>query len=448
MNNPVASDFGTNSIGKLLIRQAVPASVGILVMSLNILIDTIFVGQWIGSHAIAAINVVLPVSFFIAALGMSIGVGGASIISRALGATTKSKAIRTFGNQITLTLILTLTLVIFGLYFTDEIVPIFGGKGSIYTPAKTYYRIILYGVPLLALSMMGNTVIRAEGKPKFAMYAMIIPSITNLILDIILIKILNLGMYGAAWATTGSYLLCFLFILWFFISKHSEMKLRLHDFRLSKQIVIEISGLGSVTLSRQAVVSVTYLLMNNILYDFGGETSVTSYAIVSRMLMFALFPIFGITQGFIPIAGYNYGAKEYKRVKQTITISLRYSVALATIVFLLLFVFSELITRAFTTDLLVIQKTPNVMRWVFAATPIIAIQLIGAAYFQAIGKATSALLLSLSRQAFLFIPLIFILPLWYGELGVWIAFPVADLLSTILTAYFLRKEIKQNLKII
>jgi Na+-driven multidrug efflux pump len=108
MNNPVASDFGTNSIGKLLIRQAVPASVGILVMSLNILIDTIFVGQWIGSHAIAAINVVLPVSFFIAALGMSIGVGGASIISRALGATTKSKAIRTFGNQITLTLILTL----------------------------------------------------------------------------------------------------------------------------------------------------------------------------------------------------------------------------------------------------------------------------------------------------------------------------------------------------
>ena len=448
MNNPVVSDFGTNSIGKLLIRQAVPASVGILVMSLNILIDTIFVGQWIGSNAIAAINVVLPVSFFIAALGMSIGVGGASIISRALGATTKLKAIRTFGNQISLTLILTLTFIIFGLYFTDEIVPIFGGKGSIYTPAKTYYRIILYGVPLLALSMMGNTVIRAEGKPKFAMYAMIIPSITNLILDIILIKILNLGMYGAAWATTGSYLLCFLFILWFFISEHSEMKLRLHDFRLSKQIVLEISGLGSVTLSRQAVVSVTYLLMNNILYDFGGETSVTAYAIVSRMLMFALFPIFGITQGFIPIAGYNYGAKEYKRVKQTITISLRYSIALATIVFLLLFVFSELITRAFTTDLLVIQKTPNVMRWVFAATPIIAIQLIGAAYFQAIGKATSALLLSLSRQAFLFIPLIFILPLWYGELGVWIAFPVADLLSTILTGYFLRKEIKQNLKII
>ena len=448
MNNPVVSDFGTNSIGKLLIRQAVPASVGILVMSLNILIDTIFVGQWIGSNAIAAINVVLPVSFFIAALGMSIGVGGASIISRALGATTKLKAIRTFGNQISLTLILTLTFIIFGLYFTDEIVPIFGGKGSIYTPAKTYYRIILYGVPLLALSMMGNTVIRAEGKPKFAMYAMIIPSITNLILDIILIKILNLGMYGAAWATTGSYLLCFLFILWFFISEHSEMKLRLHDFRLSKQIVLEISGLGSVTLSRQAVVSVTYLLMNNILYDFGGETSVTAYAIVSRMLMFALFPIFGITQGFIPIAGYNYGAKEYKRVKQTITISLRYSIALATIVFLLLFVFSELITRAFTTDLLVIQKTPNVMRWVFAATPIIAIQLIGAAYFQAIGKATSALLLSLSRQAFLFIPLIFILPLWYGELGVWVAFPVADLLSTILTGYFLRKELKQNLKII
>ena len=446
MAKPIVSDFGTEPIGKLLVRQAVPAAIGILVMSLNILIDTIFVGHWIGSQAIAAINVVLPVSFFIAALGMSIGVGGSSIISRALGSKSKSKALKTFGNQITLTLTLTLTFIAFGLFFIDEIIPVFGGKGAIYEPAKIYYRIVLYGVPLLALCMMGNTVIRAEGKPKFAMYAMMIPSVSNLILDVILIKFLDLGMTGAAWATTFSYAFCFAFVFWFFISKHSEMKINWSHLGLKKKIVSEISSLGSVTLTRQAVVSVTYLLMNNILFDFGGETSVTAYAIVSRMLMFALFPIFGITQGFIPIAGFNYGAKNYNRVKQTIGIAIRYSIILATLIFVLLFGFPELTTKAFTTDISVIEKTPNAMRWVFAATPIIAIQLIGAAYFQAVGKATPALLLTLSRQAFFFIPLIFILPLWYGELGVWMAFPASDVLSTLVTAYFLQKEIKNNLK--
>ena len=446
MAKAIVSDFGTEPIGKLLVRQAVPAAIGILVMSLNILIDTIFVGHWIGSQAIAAINVVLPVSFFIAALGMSIGVGGSSVISRALGSKSKSKALKTFGNQITLTLTLTLTFIAFGLFFIDEIIPVFGGKGTIYEPSKIYYRIVLYGVPLLALCMMGNTVIRAEGKPKFAMYAMMIPSVSNLILDVILIKFLDLGMTGAAWATTFSYAFCFAFVFWFFISKHSEMKINWSHLGLKKKIVSEISSLGSVTLTRQAVVSVTYLLMNNILFDFGGETSVTSYAIVSRMLMFALFPIFGITQGFIPIAGFNYGAKNYNRVKQTIGIAIRYSIILATLIFVLLFGFPQLITKAFTTDIYVIEKTPNAMRWVFAATPIIAIQLIGAAYFQAVGKATPALLLTLSRQAFFFIPLIFILPLWYGELGVWMAFPASDVLSTLVTAYFLQKEIKNNLK--
>ena len=440
MNPSTSNNFGTESIGKLLIKQAVPASIGILVMSLNILVDTIFVGHWIGSQAIAAINVVLPVSFFIAALGMSIGIGGSSIISRALGAKQVPKALKTFGNQITMTIILTFTLVFFGLYYIETIIPAFGGKGTIFEPAKIYYRIVLYGVPFLALSMMGNTVIRAEGKPKFAMYAMMIPSITNLLLDVLLINVMDLGMMGAAWATTGSYILCFVFILWFFISNNSEMKISLPHFKLQKSIVAEISNLGSVTLSRQAVVSVTYLLMNNILFDFGGETSVTSYAIVSRMLMFALFPIFGITQGFVPIAGYNYGAKNYDRVKQTIRIAIIYAMVMASIVFILLISFPELITRMFTTDVMVIKKTPTAMRWVFAATPIIAVQLIGSAYFQAVGKAIPALLLTLSRQGFFFIPLIFILPLWYGELGVWMAFPVSDVLSTLLTAYVLYRE--------
>ncbi|WP_191858343.1 MATE family efflux transporter [Hanstruepera ponticola] len=447
MKKSTSVDLGTQPIGKLLIKQAVPASIGILVMSLNILVDTIFVGNWIGSTAIAAINVVLPVSFFIAALGMSIGIGGSSIISRALGANNSNKALKTFGNQLTLTLLLTVTMIAFGLYYVDDIIPAFGGKGNIFEPAKIYYTIVLYGVPFLALCMMGNTVIRAEGKPKFAMYAMMIPSVGNLLLDYLFINVLDYGMVGAAWATTGSYLLCFAFILWFFLSENSELKIKWHHFGLNLPIIKEIGSLGFVTLARQAVVSITYLFMNNILFELGGETSVTAYAIVGRMLMFALFPVYGITQGFLPIAGYNFGAQQYGRVRESINTAIKYAIALATLVFILLMIFPEGITKLFTSNTDVIAETPSAMRWVFAATPIIALQLIGAAYFQAVGKATPALLLTLTRQGFFFIPLIFILPIFYGELGVWMSFPIADVLATIVTAYFLNREIKRNLKI-
>jgi putative MATE family efflux protein len=444
MRDNTSVNLGIKPISTLLIQQAVPASIGILVMSLNVLIDTIFVGRWIGSNAIAAINVVLPVSFFIAALGMSIGIGGASIISRALGDNDKKKAILTFGNQITLTIILTVVLVVLGLVFVDFIIPSFGGKGSLFKPAKIYYKIILYGVPILAFCMMANNSIRAEGKPKIAMYAMLLPSISNLFLDYIFIYILDLGMLGAAWATTISYGVCAIYILTFLISKKSEFQLRSNDFKLNNDIIKEIGSLGLVTLSRQAMVSITVLLVNNILFRLGGESTVAVYAIISRMLMFATFPILGITQGFLPIAGYNYGAKKFQRVMEVIRVSIQYATILSTVVFCVIFYFSSSIAGVFTSDIQINKEVPGTLKIVFFALPIVGIQLIGSAYFQAIGKSIPALLLTLTRQGFFFIPLIFLLPLKMGILGVWISFPIAELLSTIVTIFYLRREIKKT----
>lgn len=437
--------LGTLPISKLLIQQAIPASIGILVMSLNILIDTIFVGQWIGSEAIAAINVVLPVSFFIAALGMAIGVGGASIISRSLGEKNIIKAEQTFGNQITLTFLITILVVIFGLFFVNQIIPIFGGKGSLFSFAKTYYVIVMYGVPVLAFCMMANNTIRAEGKPKNAMYAMLLPSISNLTLDYIFIKVFDMGMMGAAWATSLSYGVCATYIIYFFLSGQSILRPKLSNFFINYNTVLQITSLGSVTLVRQAMVSLTVLLVNNILFTIGGESSITVYAIISRMLMFATFPIFGITQGFLPIAGYNYGAKNWLRVRNIINTSILYSSVLATIVFLLIFFYSDFIPQIFSKDVIVSEQTPMALRYVFMALPIIGIQLIGAAYFQAIGKAKPALLLTLSRQGFFFIPLLFLLPPYIGIDGVWLSFPIADLLSTLVTIYFLNRSIRKEL---
>ncbi|MFN3755871.1 MAG: MATE family efflux transporter [Flavobacterium sp.] len=436
--------LGTDNIKQLLWKQAVPASIGILFMSVNIIVDTIFVGQWIGSLAIAAVSVVLPITFLISSLGMAIGIGGSSIISRALGAKDHEKARQTFGNQITMTLALALFFVIAGLFFGEEILLLFGANGTIMTPAREFFYPVLLGVPFLALCMMGNNVIRAEGKPKFAMMAMIIPAFGNIILDIVFIKFLNMGMFGAALATTISYFMCFSYILWFFVFK-SELKPQLSDYLLKSELVKEISSLGMVTFSRQGVVSLLAIILNHTLFVYGGEAAVTVYGIISRMLMFALFPILGITHGFLPIAGYNIGAEKHNRVKEVIAVSIKYAALLASIIFVFIVVFAKQIVSVFTKDIAIIEQTPEAMIWVFAATPIIALQLIGAAYFQAAGKAIPALLLTLTKQGFFLIPLVLLLPKYFGIFGIWVAFPISDLLSTLITAYFLKREMTTKL---
>lgn len=161
--------------------------------------------------------------------------------------------------------------------------------------------------------------------------------------------------------------------------------------------------------------------------------------------MFALFPVLGITQGFLPIAGFNYGANKYYRVKETIYTAIKYAMLLGFCIFLLIMIFPGSITAVFTDDSTVLNDAPKAMRWVFAATPIVVIQLIGAAYFQAVGKALPAFLLTLTRQGIFFIPLILLLPRYYGELGVWISFPLSDVLSTVVTGYFLNREIRHKL---
>lgn len=439
-----SEELGTQDIKKLLVKQAVPASIGILFLSVNILIDTIFVGQWIGSLAIAAVTVVLPITFLISSLGMAIGVGGGSVLSRALGGNNMEKAKVTFANQIMMTLALSSIFCLLGIFFSSEMLLLFGAKGAIVKPATEFFAPIILSVPFLALCMMGNNIIRAEGKAKFAMFAMIVPAFFNIALDILFIKIMNLGMAGAAYATSISYFMCFVFVLWFFLFK-SEIKLKPVHFKFNYHILKEISALSFVTFSRQGVIAILSIIINHTLYTYGGEHSITVYGIISRMLMFALFPILGITQGFLPVAGYNYGAQNYDRVKESIGISIKYAALLASIIFIMILLFATPIVTVFTYDTAVLAETPNALRWVFAASPIIAIQLIGSAYFQAVGKAKKALLLTLSKQGFFLIPLVLILPNFFGIFGVWVAFPISDVLSTLLTAYFLKKEMNTTL---
>ena len=346
-----SSYLGIDPIPKLLLRQALPAAIGFMVMSVNMVVDTFFVGQYIGELAIGAISVIFPISFLFSSIGMSIGIGGGSIVSRALGEGRKEKALLSFNNQITLTIILAIVALIVGLFLKIPILNAFGAKGGIMPLAISYFNIVLLGIPFLALSMMANNNLRAEGKAKVAMVALLIPSVLNIFLDYLFIDIMNWGMEGAGWATSISYIGCAVFIAYFYISGKGELKVIPQLFKIDKKIISEIFSIGSVNLVRQGTISLLAIVLNNTLFYYGnleggmgGEIAISVYGLATRMTMFALFPLIGIAQGFMPIAGYNFGAKKYERVSKVINTALISGVIIASFIGGLLVFGADLIT--------------------------------------------------------------------------------------------------------
>ena len=444
MTDNTRDAFGTQPLGTLLRQQAIPASAGILVMSIYGIVDTIFVGLWVGTLGIGAITVVMPITFLIASIGMAIGIGGASIISRSFGEGNDEKAFRVFGNQVGLTLVLGIFFVVVGFLFIDQVLSLFGGRGDVTEPAKEYFTIVLIGIPFLAFAMMSNNVIRAEGYPRIAMFVIMIPAIVNMILDPVFIVWLDMGIAGAAWATTISYISSASFSVWFFTIGKSQMRFTSSIIKPDSEIIRETLSLGSVTFARQGTISVLAIVLNNSLFVYGGELGLAIYGIIGRLMMFANFPVLGITQGFIPIVGYNFGAGLMQRVSKIIKLSMTSATIIAFMIFSGIMIFTPQIISIFTNDEELIRETIPALRMAFLATPLIAINLLGSAYFQAIGRAKPALILALSKQGFLLIPLIFLLPLQFGINGIWISFPIADLGAAIITGLYFRYAYKKK----
>ena len=447
LSSEKSSYLGTMPIPRLLLKQSLPAAIGFMVMSLNMVVDTFFVGQYIGGLAIGAISVTFPISFLFSSIGMSIGIGGGSIVSRALGSDQKDRAQLAFNNQIMLTLILAFLVISIGVFLKYPILDLFGAKDGIMPLADTYFSIVLIGIPFLALSMMANNNLRAEGKAKVSMIVLLIPSFVNVILDYVFIDLFEWGMSGAGLATTISHLGCAAFIIYFYVMGKGELKVIPILFKLKKDIVGETFKIGSVNLVRQGTISLIAILLNNTLYFYGsqtggigGEVAISVYGLATRMAMFALFPLIGIAQGFMPIAGYNYGANHFERVKSVINVSLIAGLAVSIVITAILLFSSNYIPYLFTKDPALIEHGPTAIFWIFSSTPILVFLLIAPSYFQAIGKALPALLLTLTKQGIFLIPLVFILPMFLGLEGIWYSFPISDSISAIICYYFLRKS--------
>lgn len=438
-----SKQLAEDKIGKLLLTFSVPAIIGMLVNALYNIVDRIFVGRGVGRLAIAGITIGFPVMIILMAFGMLIGIGATSLISIRLGENKKDEAEQIMGNAMVLLVLVMLVLTVLGLAFLEPILRMFGASADVMPYAKDYLRIILFGSVFQGIGFGMNNFIRAEGNPKIAMLTMLIGAIINTILDPIFIFVFKWGIQGAAIATIIAQAASAIWVVGHFLGGKSILKVRKENLRLKKDVVLKIFTIGSAPFMMQVAASAVTAILNNQLAIFGGDIAISAMGIINSLSTIILMPIFGINQGSQPIIGFNYGAKQYDRVKQALKYAATAATALVVLGFVLIRIFpQQLITLFAEGDQELIDIGANGIKIFFMLMPFIGFQIVCANYFQAIGKPKQAAILSLSRQVLFLIPALLILPKYFGLNGVWMAAPVADGLASLITGVWIVFEVK------
>jgi putative MATE family efflux protein len=438
-----SNQMQTQSIPKLLLRFSLPAVAALMVNALYNIVDSIFVGQGVGDLGLAGVTICFPIVTIFIAFIMLVGMGATALISIRLGEKKHEEAESIVINALILFVVMGVLLTVLGLIFLEDILIMFGATPTVLPYSMSYMRIILVGSIFLAIGTGMNNFIRAEGNPKTAMLTMFIGAITNIILDYVFIFIFKWGIEGAAIATVLSYMVTSTWVLHYFFSGKSILKIRGKTPRLERVIVTQIIHLGFPTFVIQITGSIQQLILNRSLARYGGDLALAAIGIIMSITTFLVMPAMGIGQGAQPILGFNKGAKEYKRVKNTLGLS----ILAATFVISIGFVVSKLwpaqLISLFNTNPDLIKLGEHGMNIFFKVIPLVGVQMLGASYFQAVGKANQATILGLSRQIIIFIPLLLILPHYWGLEGVWWSAPLSDLGAFLLTGAWLLFEVKQ-----
>lgn len=428
-------------IGKLLLKFSIPAIIGMVVNALYNVVDRMYIG-WIGPLAMTGIGLSLPLMTLLMGFGMLVGIGAGSRISIKLGEGHQDEAERILGNAFTLLFFIMGAVMVLGLLFKTPLLYLFGASEATIGYADEYLTIILYGAIFQGLGFGLTGVMRSEGHPTIAMMTTIGAALTNIVLDPIFIFGLDMGIAGAALATILSQFFSMMVVIYHFTKGKSRLKLHSKNLKLSKAVVISIVSIGMSPFFMQVAASVVSVIANNSLKAYGGDIAIGAMTVINAIAIFFLMPIFGINQGTQPIVGYNYGAKEYGRVKQALKLAITAGVAVATTGFILTQFLTEPLVRIFNSDPELIAVATKGMRIFLSMLPLVGFQIISANYFQAVGKAPKAIFLSLLRQVLVLIPLLIILPKIFGLTGVWYAGPTADFVASLLTALFLFKELR------
>lgn len=428
-----------DNVGRLLVKLSVPATIGMLSMALYNVVDTIFIGKGVGTNGIAGVAIIFPIQMIVGAIGQMLGMGGASLLSRSLGAGDDETAQKTLGNVLAIVIAAGSVITLIGYMQLEPLLYLFGATETILPYARDYLSIVLAGIVFHSMAMALNNLVRAEGFAKVAMLTMIIAAVSNIILDAILIFGLNMGIRGAAIATLIAYILGAFFLIAFYLSGRSLLSISFRTLRFDKEIVREILSIGISSFIRQTAMSLLVIIINNKLGAYGGNIAIAIYGVVMRIVMLLFTPIIGISQGLQPVIGYNYGAGNMIRLKASLKLAMIYSTALALISTLILTLFPQPFLRLFADDPALIDGGKEALRYVLLAFPTLGFQVMGTVLFQATGKAFQTLFLTLSRQILFLIPLIIILPEFFDLTGIWISFPVADILAASLTFFMLQR---------
>lgn len=433
------NELGTESIMKLLIKFSIPAIIGMVVQTLYNIIDRMYIGNIpeIGNLAISGVGITLPITTIIMAFSMLSGIGGAARISLKLGQGKKEEAEQHLGNVMTLAVISGIAISVIGLLFTDKILIAFGASDATLVFAKEFIQIIFLGTIFNVVGFALNGSIRSDGSPKIAMYSMLIGAISNIVLDPIFIFVFGLGVRGAAIATVISQIASAIWVLSYFIKGKSTIKLKKKNLKLKKAIVLSICSIGISPFSMQIAGSIVQIVANTSLRQYGGDLAIGAMTIVQSVAMIFMMPIFGINQGSQPIIGYNFGAKNYDRVKECVKYAAIVATSIVTLGFLVTQLFPDILIKVFNQDPKLVEIARSGLKIYLCMLPVIGFQVISSNYFQAIGKAKISMFLSLLRQVILLIPCILILPRFLGTNGIWLSGPISDLLSAIITGAFL-----------
>jgi putative MATE family efflux protein len=437
-----AKRLGEDSVLKLLIGFSAPAIVGTVVTSMYSVIDRIFVGQVVGPLAIAGMGLTFPVSMVLMAFGMLIGIGTSARISISLGRQNLEGAEKILGNAFTLVLITSAVLTVSGIWFLDDILSLFGSSPETLPYAKQFISIILLGAVFQFIGFGLNGVIGAEGHPRISMMTMLLNASLNIILLIIFIFYFGWGVRGSALATLIAQMASAVWVFSFLRSRRSMLKIRLKYMRLDRSIVLGIVSIGMAPFAMQMAGSVVNAILNRGLHAYGGDMAVGAMSAIFSLTMLLVMPVIGINHGMQPIAGYNFGAEKYDRVKKTLMLAMAGAAIHLSVMYILIQVFPHFFIQLFSKDPQLVDIGTEGIRIFLLALPVAGIQIVGAHFFLAIGKAGKSVLLNMLRQVIILIPALLILPRYFGLNGVWMAMPIADFTAVTITGIFVMYELR------
>jgi putative MATE family efflux protein len=437
------SPLDDRRIGLLLFKLSLPAFIGMFVMTIYNVVDTIFVGHWVGSEGIGALSLVFPLQMFFVGAGQMIGLGASSIISRSIGARDLKRAHFALGNAFLETLFLSGCFLLVGVWKVDWLGLVLGTSASLLPYVKDYMGVIIWGSFVQVAPLVFGTLIRAEGNAIMPAISMVGGALLNVGLDALFVIKMHLGVKGAALATVISQIVSTIWLFSYYLSGKSFIKLKLWALRPHGDVLFEMNALGVSAFLRTLAGSFSAVMVNRMAIIYGGDLAVSAFGILNRLAQLAIMPIMALGQGLMPVLGFNYGASRPKEALRSIWLSLMASEVICSFVFFLIFFWPGPLIRMFTSEEELIKITYFASRRMFLALYLVGFAIVGSFIFQAMGKAREAFITSVSRPLLFTIPSVLLLPKFLGIQGVWLTFPISDVLSTFLTLILLLPHLKR-----